>query len=157
ELQGQLRIQNVSLVDPDAPVGLQNLNAVLDVSNDQVNITQFTGEAGGGQVSARGVVGYRPQLRMNVALQAKSVRIRYQDAMRTVLESDLNLLGTSESCTLNGRVLIDSLSFPPNFDLASLAGQVQSGPESAPSEGMTQNLKLNIAVQTARDLNLSSS
>jgi len=157
ELQGQLRIQNVSLSTPDAPLGLQNLNGVLDVSNDQVNITQLTGEAGGGQVSARGVVGYRPQLRMNVALQAKSVRIRYQDAIRTVLESDLNLLGTSESSTLNGRVLIDNLSFTQNFDLASLAGQVQSGPESAPSEGMAQKLKLDIAVQTARDLNLTSS
>jgi translocation and assembly module TamB len=157
ELQGQLRIQNVSLVTPDAPLGLQNLNGVLDVSNDQLNITQLAGEAGGGQISARGVIGYRPQLRMNVALQAKSVRIRYQDAIRTVLESDLNLVGTSEASTLNGRVLIDSLSFTQNFDLASLAGQVQSGTESAPSQGMAQNLKLNISLQTARDLNLTSS
>lgn len=157
ELQGQLRIQNVSVATPDAPLGLQNLNGTLDISHDQVNITQLTGEAGGGQISARGVIGYRPQLRMNVVLQSKSVRIRYEDAIRTVLESDLNLAGTSESSTLNGRVLIDSLSFTPNFDLASLAGQVQSGPESTPSEGMAQNLKLNIAVQTARDLNLTSS
>ncbi len=157
ELQGQLRIQNVSVVTPDAPLGLQDLNGTLDISHDQVNITQLTGEAGGGQISARGIIGYRPQLRMNVALQAKSVRIRYQDAIRTVLQSDLNLVGTSESSTLNGRVLIDSLSFTQNFDLASLAGQVQSGPESTPSEGMAQNLKLNIAVQTARDLNLTSS
>ena len=157
ELQGQLRVQDVSLITPDAPLGLQNLNGVLDVSNDQVNITQLTGEAGGGQVSARGVIGYRPQLQMNIGLQAKSVRIRYQDAIRTVLESDLNLVGTREASTLNGRVLIDSLSFTPNFDLASLAGQMESGPESAPSDGMAQTLKLNIAVQTARDLNLTSS
>jgi translocation and assembly module TamB len=157
KLQGQLRVQDVSLITPDAPLGLQNLNGVLDVSNDQVNITQLTGEAGGGQVSARGVIGYRPQLQMNIGLQAKSVRIRYQDAIRTVLESDLNLVGTRGASTLNGRVLIDSLSFTPNFDLASLAGQVQSGPESALSQGMAQNLKLNITVQTARDLNLTSS
>jgi len=157
ELQGQLRVQDASLITPDAPLGLRNLNGVLDVSNDQVNITQLTGEAGGGQVSARGVIGYRPQLQMNIGLQAKSVRIRYQDAIRTVLESDLNLVGTREASTLNGRLLIDSLSFTPNFDLASLAGQMQSGPESAPSDGMAQNLKLNIAVQTARDLNLTSS
>jgi translocation and assembly module TamB len=157
ELQGQLRIQNVSLITPDAPLGLQNLNGVLDVSNDQVNITQLTGEAGGGQISARGVVGYRPQLQVNVTIQGKSVRIRYQDAIRTVVESDLNLVGTGEASTLNGRVLIDSLSFTQNFDLASLAGQVQSGPESAPTEGMAQHIKLNIAVQTARDLNLTNS
>jgi translocation and assembly module TamB len=157
ELHGQLRIQDVSLITPDAPLGLQNLNGVLDVSNDQVNITQLTGEAGGGQISARGVIAYRPQVQMNVGLQAKSVRIRYQDAIRTVLESDLNLVGSREASTLNGRVLIDSLSFTPNFDLATLAGQVQSGPESTSSEGMAQNLKLNIAVQTARDLSLTSS
>ena len=156
-LQGQLRIQDVSIVTPDAPLGLQNLNGTFDIGHDQVNITQLTGDAGGGQISARRVISYPQQLRMNVALQAKSVRIRYQDAMRAVLESDLKLVGTSEASTLNGRVLIDSLSFTQNFDLASLAGQVQSGPESTPSEGMSQNLKLNIAVQTARDLNLTSS
>src|SRR5262249_51973433 len=36
-------------------------------------------------------------------------------------------------------------------------GQVQSGPESSPSQGMTDKIKLDVAVQTARDLNLTSS
>jgi len=134
-LQGQLRLQNISLMTPDAPLGLQNLNGVLDISNNQVNITQLAGEAGGGQISARGEIGYRPQLQINVALQAKNVRLRYQDAIRTLLGGDLNFVGTSEAATLNGRVLIDSLSFTQNFDSASLAGQVQSGAESAPSQG----------------------
>jgi translocation and assembly module TamB len=156
-LQGQLRLQNISLTTLDTPLGLQNLNGVLDVSNDQVNITQLAGEAGGGQISARGVIGYRPQLQMNVALQAKNIRVRYQDAIRTVLGGDLNLVGTSEAATLNGRILIDSLSFTQNFDLATLAGQVQSGPESSPSQSMADKIKLDIAVQTSRDLNLASS
>src|SRR6266404_2441619 len=156
-LQGQLRLQNVSMMPADAPVGLQNLNGVLDVSNDQVTITQLAGESGGGQISARGAIGYRPQLQMNVALQAKNVRIRYQDAIRTVLGGDLNLVGTGQAANLHGRVLIDSLSFTQNFDLATLAGQVQSGPESAPSEGLANKVKLDIAVETARDLNLTSS
>jgi translocation and assembly module TamB len=156
-VQGQLRLQNVSMMPADAPVGLQNLNGVLDVSNDQVTITQLTGESGGGQISARGAIGYRPRLQMNVALQAKNVRIRYQDAIRTVLGGDLNLVGTSQAANLNGRVLIDSLSFTQNFDLATLAGQVESGAESAPSEGLAKKVKLDIAVETARDLNLTSS
>jgi translocation and assembly module TamB len=156
-LQGQLRLQNISVMTPDAPLGLQKLNGVLDVGNNQVNITQLAGEVGGGQISARGVIGYRPQLQINVALQAKNVRIRYQDAIRAVLEGELNLTGGTERATLNGRVLIDSLSFTQNFDLVSLAGQVQSGAESAPTQGMTDKIKLDIAVQTSRDLNLASS
>jgi translocation and assembly module TamB len=156
-VKGQLRLENVSVTHADLPVGLQNLNGILDVSNDQITITQLAGESGGGQISARGTIGYRPQLQMNVALQAKNVRIRYQDEIRTVLGGDLNLVGTSQAANLNGRVLIDSLSFTQNFDLATLAGQVQSGPESAPSEGLTNKIKLDITVQTARDLNLTSS
>src|SRR4029077_8685296 len=107
--QGQLRLQNVSIMSADAPVGLQNFNGALEVSNDQVTITQLAGESGGGQISARGTIGYRPQLQMDVALQAKNIRIRYQDAIRTVLGGDLNLIGTSQAANLNGRVLIDSL------------------------------------------------
>jgi len=156
-VQGQLRLENVSVMSSDAPVGLQNLNGVLDVSNDQITIAQLAGESGGGQVSVRGLVKYRPQLQMDLALQAKNVRVRYQDAIRTVLGGDLNLVGTSQGANLNGRVLIDSLSFTQNFDLATLAGQVQSGPESSPSEGMANRVKLDIAVQTARDLILTSS
>jgi translocation and assembly module TamB len=156
-VHGQLLLQNVSMTHADAPVGLQNLNGVLDVRNDQITITQLAGEAGGGQISARGTIEYRPQLQMNVALQAKNVRIRYQDAIRSVLGGDLNLVGTSQAANLNGRVLIESLSFTQNFDLATLAGQVQSGPESAPSEGAANKIKLDIAVQTARDLDLTSS
>jgi translocation and assembly module TamB len=157
-VQGQLRLQNVSMTHADAPVALQNLNGILDISKDQISITQLTGESGGGEVSARGAVRYRPQLQMDVALQGKNVRIRYQDAIRTVLSGDVKLVGTSQAAKLNGRVLIDSLSFTQNFDLATFAGQVQSGPESAaPSEGMGNKIKLDIAVQTARDLNLASS
>jgi translocation and assembly module TamB len=156
-VQGQLRLENVSVMSSDAPVGLQNLNGVLDLSNDQITIAQLAGESGGGQVSVRGLVKYQPQLQMDLALQAKNVRVRYQDAIRTVLGGDLSLVGTSQGASLNGRVLIDSLSFTQNFDLATLAGQVQSGPESSPSEGMANRVKLDIAVQTARDLNLTSS
>src|SRR5204863_1089950 len=111
ELKGQLRLQSVSLMPPDAALGLQHLNGVLDISNDKVDVTQLTGDAGGGQISARGVIGYRPQLQMNLALRAKNVRVRYQDAIRTLLDSELNLVGTSEAANLTGRVLINSLSF----------------------------------------------
>ena len=156
-LQGQLRVQNIAMMTPDAPVGLQNLNGVLDISNNQVNITQLTGEAGGGEISARGTIGYRPQLRTNVTLHAKNIRLRYQDAIRTVLGGDLNFVGNSEAALLNGRVLIDSMSFTQNFDLATLAGQVQSGAEAAPSPGMADKVKVDVAVATSRDLNLAGS
>jgi translocation and assembly module TamB len=156
EVKGQLRIEQVSLAVPDAPVGLQNVNGVLDIGSDKINVTTLTAESGGGQISARGMINYRPQVQTDLTLQARNVRIRYQDAIRTLLDGDLSLVGTTDAANLTGRVLINSLSFTPNFDLETLAGQVQSGPESTPSEGFAQNLKLNLSVQTSRDLNLES-
>lgn len=158
-VQGQIRIQNVGIIPPDAPLGVENLNGVLDIRNDQVTITQLTGESGGGQLSATGVIGYRPQLQTNVTMNAKEVRIRYQDAVRVVLDSNLSLVGTTEASTLNGRVIIDSLGFTQNLDLAGLASAFQTGSESAPGTGDTfaDHLKLNVAIQSSRDLNLASS
>jgi translocation and assembly module TamB len=158
-VQGQIRIENVGIMPPDAPLGIENLNGVLDVHNDQITISQLTGQSGGGQLSATGVIGYRPQLQTNVNLNAKSVRIRYQDAVRVVLDSSLSLVGTTQSSSLNGRVIIDSLGFTQNFDLAGLASTFQTGSESAPSTGdsFADHLKLNVAVQSSRDLNLASS
>jgi translocation and assembly module TamB len=157
-LQGQLRIQDVTVMPPDAPVGVEHLNGVLDVHNNEITITQLSGQSGGGQISATGVVGYRPQLQMNVVMKAQGVRIRYQDAIRTVVDSDLNLVGTSAASTLSGRVIIDSLGFTQsNLDLTQLAGAFQTGTETAPSQGFEQNLKLNITVESSQNLNLTSS
>jgi translocation and assembly module TamB len=156
--QGQLRLEKAALTLPDAPVGVQNVNGILDIRNGQLNITQLVGEAGGGQISARGLIEYRPQLKMDVALQATKIRVRYQDAIRSVLDGDLSLIGTSQGANLKGRVLVDSLSFTQNFDLAAFAGQIESGPQAETGpHGMADKVKLDIAVQTSRDLNLSSS
>jgi translocation and assembly module TamB len=157
-LQGQLRVQSVNLRTPDAPVGLENLNGTLDINNDQLRITQLTGQAGGGQISATGLIGYRPQLQMNLVLNAKSVRIRYQDAVRVVFDSGLNLVGNSSASTLDGKVTIDSLGFTQNFDLAGLASQFQTGTESTTSTSdLLNNMKLNVAVRSSTNLNLTSS
>jgi translocation and assembly module TamB len=150
-------VQDVTVIPPDAPVGVEHVNGVLDVSNDRINITQLTGQSGGGRISATGFIGYRPQLQMNVAMKAAGVRIRYQDAIRTVLDSDLNLKGTSEASTVGGRVIIESLGFTKSdLDLTQLASSFQTGSETAPSQGLANNVKLNISVASSQNLSLAS-
>jgi translocation and assembly module TamB len=156
-VQGQLRLQDVSVLTPDAPLGLEHVNGLIDVRNNQATITQLTGKAGGGQISATGSIGFRPQLQMDVVLKAENVRVRYQDAIRTVLTSDLELSGTSEASTLSGQVTVNSLGFTqPDIDLAALAGQFQSGYETPPSQGFAETLKLNINVRSSQLLNVAS-
>jgi translocation and assembly module TamB len=155
-VQGQVRLQDVALATPDAPIGVDKLNGTLDIANDKVRISGLTGQAGGGQVSVGGSIAYEPNLQFDVALQGKSIRLRYPEGLRALLDGNLSFTGTTQASTLSGRVLIDSLSFTPDFDLAKFGDQF--GGSAAPSQpGFADSVKLAIAVQTKDNLSATSS
>jgi len=155
-VQGQVHLEDVALSTPSTPLGVEKLNGTLDIGNDRVQISNFTGQVGGGQVSLGGSIAYRPNLRFNVALQGKSVRLRYPDGLRTLLDSNLAFSGTTQASTLSGRVLIDNLSFTPDFDLAKFSDQF--GGSAVPSQpGFADTIKLAVTVQSTDQLSATSS
>jgi translocation and assembly module TamB len=155
-LQGQVHLQDVALTTPDAPIGVDKLNGTLDIANDKIRISSLTGQAGGGQVSVGGSIVYRPSFQFDIALQGKSIRLRYPEGLRALLDGSLSFTGTTQASTLNGRVLIDSLSFTPDFDLAKFGDQF--GGSAAPAQpGFADSVKLAIAVQTKDNLSATSS
>ena len=153
---GQVHLEDVALSTPNTPLGVEKLNGTLDIGNDGVQISSLTGQVGGGQVSLGGSIAYRPNLQFNVALQGKSVRLRYPEGLRTLLDSNLAFSGTTQASTLSGRVLIDNLSFTPDFDLAKFSDQF--GGSTAPSQaGFADTVRLAFAVQSKDNLNATSS
>jgi translocation and assembly module TamB len=156
ELQGQIQIKDVAMTTADAPVGIENLNGTIDISNDHVQIFKMTGQVGGGQVSVGGSIRYKPNMQFNLALQGQSVRLRYPDGLRSLLDANLAFSGTTEASMLSGRVLIDSLSFTPDFDLAKFGDQFSTG--SAISQpGFADTVQLAIGVQSQEKLAATSS
>ena len=155
-VQGQVHLEDVALSTPSTPLGVEKLNGTLDIGNDRVQISSLTGQVGGGQVSLGGSIAYRPNLQFNVALQGKSVRLRYPDGLRTLLDSNLAFSGTTQASTLSGRVLVDNLSFTPDFDLAKFSDQF--GGSTAPSQpGFADTVRLAFAVQSKDNLSATSS
>jgi translocation and assembly module TamB len=156
-VQGQVKLQNASLSTPTAPMGVQNANGTFDIQNNEVRVSELTAQIGGGQLKATGSLVYKPELRFNLAMKADGIRLRYPDGVRTVLISDLNMTGTAEDSMVNGRVLIDNVSFTQDFDLGSFIGQFTGTSAPSSGAGITQNMKLNITVQTTSRVNLVSS
>jgi translocation and assembly module TamB len=151
-VKGQIKLQNVSLASEAVPLALQDLNALMQVSETGVQITSGSGKLGGGELKLGGSIIYRPQLQMNVALSTKDVRLRYPEGMRTVFDSNLTLNGNQQASLLQGRVLINSLSFTSDFDISSFMTQF-TGTSAPPTAGsMADNLKLQIAVQSTSQL-----
>jgi translocation and assembly module TamB len=157
DVQGQVHLQNVAMSTATAPLGVEKLNGTLDIAKDRVQLSTLTGQVGGGQVSVGGSVAYRPSLQFDIALKGSSVRLRYPDGIRTLLNTNLAFTGTTASSTLNGRVLIDSLSFTPEFDLATF-GDDFSGNAATPAQpGFADTVQLAIGVQSQENLSATSS
>ena len=156
-VNGKIRLQNVSLTTSEAPLGVEKVNGVLDVANGQVRVTQLEGQSGGGEIAGSGTITYQPQVQFNLALNVKGVRLLYPTGVRSVFDGNLALTGSRESAAVNGRVLIDSLSFSPDFDLANFAAQASTPSLPPANPTFADNLKLNIGVQSSSDLSAASS
>ena len=157
EIHGQIRLQNVALAAAGAPLSVDKLNGILDIVNDRVQISSLTAEVGGGQISAGGSIAYRPGLQFNLAVQGNSVRLRYPDGLRAVLDTNLTWSGNLQGSTLNGRVLIGALSFTPDFDLASFGDQFSANSSAPALPGYADQVSLQIAVQSKDNLSATSS
>jgi len=155
-VEGQIRIVNAAFVTGGSPIGLQNGNGVLTLTKDRLNITQFRGSVGGGTVTARGGVLYRPQLRFELALAGNNVRMLYPDGVREGFDLNLALAGTPQDAELNGRVSLTDLSFTPTFDLQELMGSFGGTTSVPPSQSLADNLKLNLTVQSTSQVSLVS-
>src|SRR3954468_20486852 len=64
--------------------------------------------------------------------------------------------GTPETSYLRGQVNLNQLSFTPDFDLMGLMGQFGGTTSPPPTQGLTSNMQLDLAVRTPQGINLSS-
>jgi translocation and assembly module TamB len=155
-LGGQIDIVDANFSFPDLPVGLQHGNGVLKVTKDRVNIASFQGTVGGGIVTAQGGVAYRPALQFNMGVAAEGIRILYPQGMRENVDANLRLSGTTNNSLLAGSVSLSDLSFTPAFDLDSFIGQFSGGVAAPPTQGLAQNMQLNVALHSTNNVNLVS-
>ncbi len=156
-VQGQMRVNDVSLATSQASLGVEKWNGTLDIGSDRIQISDLKGQMGAGQVSIGGSVAYRPSLQFNIVVQGQSIRLRYPEGLRTSLDTNLAFSGTTKASTLNGRVLIDSLSFAPEFDLAKFADQFSTGTTTPSQPGFADTVKLAVSVQSKEGLSAISS
>ena len=111
---------NASFATPDTPVGLSNGNGVLTLRRDRLDITSFTGNVGGGTVTASGGVAYRPAVQFNIGMKGNDLRMLYPQSVRSDLGVNLAMTGTLDAAVLQGQVKVNGLSFTPDFDLTTL-------------------------------------
>ena len=156
DVKGQVRIVNANLIPADQPIGLTKGNGVLTLGPRRLDVQTFEGQVGGGTVVASGGIVYRPSLQYDLALRGTGITYVYNDAVRANADAQLALAGMPMAAVVRGKITLTRLSFTPDFDLTTFIGQLSGETSSSPAGGMTQSTKLDIAVQTASDMNLTS-
>jgi len=155
-MAGEIDLTNVGVSTTAAPVGLQNCNGVLKLSSDRLVVSRFSGELGGGQISAQGAVVYRPSVRLDLGVAVQGARVLYPQGVRETINSNLRLTGSMTQAVLGGTVNLANLSLTPGFDLTSMVNQLSGGVQTPSTPGFEQNLKLNIALSSSGNANLVS-
>jgi translocation and assembly module TamB len=156
-ISGRIEIADANVLPEDAPVGLENGNGVLTLTNDRLQVTSFDGKVGGGEVKASGAVVYKPSLQFSLAVAANGVQMLYENSVRIGADSNLTLTGNLDNAYLRGAVQVTRLSFTPDFDLTSFATSLTGeSTVSSPSGGFMQNVHMAIAVQSASQINAVS-
>jgi translocation and assembly module TamB len=155
-VQGTVRIENANIATGSTPVGLENGNGVITLTNTRAEVTSFTGTVGGGQVSAGGGVTFRPAVNFDLALKGHDIRVLVPPGVRTGIGLNLALSGSPTNSLLRGQVNLNELSFTPDFDLSALMGSFGGTVSAPPSQGFTNDLQLNLVVNSPNGINLVS-
>src|SRR5260370_4564143 len=87
----------------------------------------------------------------------RSTLFPYTTLFRSVLEGNIAWVGTTDASTLRGRVLLDSLSFTPDFDLATFGDQFSSNAAAPAVPGFADTIGLQVALQSKENLSATSS
>ena len=67
-----------------------------------------------------GFVSFRDVLRFGLRANAANVRVRLREGASVVLDSNINLTGTTDASTVSGTVMVNRLTYAPQSDLGSM-------------------------------------
>jgi translocation and assembly module TamB len=95
-------------------------------------------------------------MNFDLALKGRGIRMLVPPGVRTGVAMDLALSGSPTNSILRGQVHVDELSFTPDFDLSALMGSFGGTVSAPPSQGFTNDLQLNLVVNSPNGINLAS-
>lgn len=105
---GSVQLADVQATIPAANAVLENLNALVELTGQQVTISNATGTLNGGALTAKGTAELRNGALVNVAVdfQNRNSAWNIPDGLQTAANIDLHLAGSGPQLTLSGDIRI---------------------------------------------------
>lgn len=154
---GTVEIKNATVNYAGLPSGLSDTNGSLTFTRDRIHIEQLSGHTGGGTLDFKGdATNYNRQLNFNLTAIGKEVRLRYPPGVSSTATAELHWVGTPNSSTVSGDVLVTKLAVTPGFDFGSYLERSRQSSSITAANSPLYNVKLDVAVRTSPELQMKT-
>ncbi|MGA8086991.1 MAG: translocation/assembly module TamB domain-containing protein [Terracidiphilus sp.] len=155
-LSGRIDFQDASLALEDLPNSLSQLHGTLEFNQNRLEVKSLTAMSGGGLLSVSGYLAYQHGIYADLALQGKSIRIRYPQGVSSAADINLQLQGTQSNLLLSGNVMITRFTVSPELDFVALAAQAGKSQPIAPQDAPSNHIRLDVRIQSSPQLNFQN-
>jgi translocation and assembly module TamB len=152
-LSGRIDFENASLALEDLPNSLSQLHGTLEFNQNRLEVKSLTAMSGGGLLSVSGYLAYQHGIYADLALQGKSIRIRYPQGVSSAADINLQLQGPQGNLLLKGNVLITRFTVSPEMDFVALAAQAGKAQAIPPANAPSNHIRLDVRIQSSPQLN----
>jgi translocation and assembly module TamB len=155
--QGHLQVSNAAVSYAGLPSGLSEVNGALLFTRDRLHIEKMTARTGGGTIDLKGeATHYNQKLNFDVTAIGKEVRLRYPPGVSSTANAELHWVGTPESSSVTGEIMVTKLAVTPNFDFSSYLESTRRNAATLQNNSPLYGIKLDVHVQTAPELQMKT-
>ena len=117
-VSGTMNVDNGRIRHFDLPHALENISGPLRFDTRSIRLDDVTARLGGGPVRFGGridIEGYQPT-RVDVTMTGESMRLRFPEGMRSLVNANLTVQGPVDALTLAGTVDVRNAVYTRPFD-----------------------------------------
>ena len=157
QLNGVIKVQDVSLGYQGLPFRLSNLNGDIQLEGERATVKSLRGVSGGGTLSLDGFVTLSLPARVDLRTELDQARIHYPFDFTSVLSGTLRLVGTTDRSQLQGDLALRQVLPSQNKDwLAQFMESAAPSEESTPgaASSLADTIRLNVRVTSSAPVSL---
>jgi autotransporter translocation and assembly factor TamB len=159
-VEGQLDVEGAGLRVRGFPHGLEGLRGSVRFTEEAAHISEMNGTLGGGPVELQGQAAYAAGKPTSFDMRAvgRGLVLHYPEGLRSVVDADLRLLGTTERPWVTGGVDVKQAAWTRRYDLASelLDTRAQLEERVSLEEGLRYDVKVRAPGTLRIDNNLAT-
>ena len=165
QFSGTATIANGRIRHFSMPNALDAINGTIHFDSDGVRLDDLSATMGGGKVQFGGRIGFDGFVpsRLNLTARGEDMHLRYPEDIRSVIDADLEVVGTVQSPELRGEVTVKSatwnrrVSVPSIYDLAAKrSAAIDSGGTGVEPAATTVPLRFNVHISVPSTLRIDN-